>query len=71
MNRKLEFLGIGIALLAAAVIAVGVSSGVVAQNGTANESKIGISTNLTSAQSSLEAINDTTSTEYAENETGS
>lgn len=70
--KTMEFLGIGVALLAAAIIAVGVSPEAVGQNNTSeNDSRIGISTNLSGAQSSLSALNNTGNVEYSENETGS
>jgi hypothetical protein len=73
MTKMLEILTIGVALLVAPVIAVGISAGVAAQNDTMSEtgeSKIGISSNLSGAQSSLEAVNNTNAVNYAENETG-
>ena len=69
MTKYLKFLGMGVCLLAAAVVAVNMSHSVIAQNNTSENNTTGIiSSNLTGAQSSLEAVNDTSAVNYAENQ---
>ena len=69
MTKYLKFLGIGVCLLASAFIAVNMSPNVIGQNNTSENNTTGIiSSNLTGAQSSLEAVNDTSAVNYAENQ---
>ena len=69
MTKYLKFLGIGMCLLASAFIAVNMSPNVIGQNNTSENNTTGIiSSNLTGAQSSLEAVNDTSAVNYAENQ---
>lgn len=74
MTRNLKFLGIGVCLLAAAVIVMGVSAitpDAMAQNTTEKGSGegLGVSQNATGAQSSPEAMNNTLTPMGPENET--
>ena len=69
MTKYLKFLGIGVCLLASAFIAVNMSPNVMGQNNTSENNTTGIiSPNLTGAQSSAEAVNDTSAVNYAENQ---
>ena len=69
MTKYLKFLGMGACLLAVAFIAVNMSPNVMGQNNTSENNTTGIiSPNLTGAQSSAEAVNDTSAVNYAENQ---
>lgn len=74
MTRNLKFLGIGVSLLAAAVIVMGVSAvtpDAMAQNTTEKGSSegLGVPQNATGAESSPEAMNNTLTPMGPENET--
>jgi hypothetical protein len=74
MTRNLKFLGIGVSLLAAAVIVLGVSAitpDAMAQNTTEKGSSegLGVPLNATGAESSPEAMNNTLTPMGPENET--
>ena len=74
MTRNLKFLGIGVCLLAAAVIVMGVSAitpDAMAQNTTEKGSSegLGVPQNATGAESSPEAMNNTLTPMGPENET--
>lgn len=74
MTRNLKFLGIGVSLLAAAVIVMGVSAitpDAMAQNTTEKGSSegLGVPQNATGAESSPEAMNNTLTPVGPENET--
>jgi hypothetical protein len=74
MTRNLKFLGIGVCLLAVAVIVMGVSAitpDAMAQNTTEKGSGegLGVPQNATGAQSSPEAMNNTLTPMGPENET--
>ena len=74
MTRNLKFLGIGVSLLAAAVIVMGVSAitpDAMAQNTTEKGSSegLGVPQNATGAESSPEAMNNTLTHMGPENET--
>ena len=74
MTRNLKFLGIGVSLLAAAVIVMGVSAitpDAMAQNTTEKCSSegLGVPQNATGAESSPEAMNNTLTPMVPENET--
>ena len=74
MTRNLKFLGIGVSLLAAAVIVMGVSAitpDALAQNTTEKGSSegLGVPQNATGAESSPEAMNNTLTPMGPENET--
>jgi len=74
MTRNLKFLGVGVSLLAAAVIVMGVSAitpDAMAQNTTEKGSSegLGVPQNATGAESSPEAMNNTLTPMGPENET--
>jgi len=74
MTKNLKFLGIGVSLLAAAVIGMGVSAitpDAMAQNTTEKGSSegLGVPQNATGAESSPEAMNNTLTPMGPENET--
>ena len=74
MTKNLKFLGIGVSLLAAAVIVMGVSAitpDAMAQNTTEKGSSegLGVPQNATGAESSPEAMNNTLTPMGPENET--
>jgi hypothetical protein len=74
MTRNLKFLGVGVSLLAAAVIVMGVSAitpDAMAQNTTERGSSegLGVPQNATGAESSPEAMNNTLTPMGPENET--
>ncbi|MGC1132403.1 MAG: hypothetical protein WA941_06245 [Nitrososphaeraceae archaeon] len=74
MTRNLKFLGIGVSLLAAAVIVMGVSAitpDAMAQNTTEKGSSegLGVPQNATGAESSPEAMNNNLTPMGPENET--
>ena len=74
MTRNLKFLGIGVSLLAAAVVVMGVSAitpDAMAQNTTEKGSSegLGVPQNATGAESSPEAMNNTLTPMGPENET--
>lgn len=74
MTRNLKILGIGVSLLAAAVIVMGVSAitpDAMAQNTTEKGSSegLGVPQNATGAESSPEAMNNTLTPMGPENET--
>ena len=74
MTRNLKFLGIGVSLLAAAVIVMGVlaiTPDAMAQNTTEKGSSegLGVPQNATGAESSPEAMNNTLTPMGPENET--
>jgi hypothetical protein len=74
MTRNLKFLGIGVSLLAAAVIVMGVSAitpDAMAHNTTEKGSSegLGVPQNATGAESSPEAMNNTLTPMGPENET--
>jgi len=74
ITRNLKFLGVGVSLLAAAVIVMGVSAitpDAMAQNTTEKGSSegLGVPQNATGAESSPEAMNNTLTPMGPENET--